>query len=120
MDDTTVFERSSRARGAGPSGGRADPPCGGALRRQRLLGAEVGRTLPGHGERGTGARLWFLPPYSPDLDPIEQAFAKIEHWMRSAQRRDFEDTWRHLVHLIGTIEPSECQNYIRNVGYGSV
>ena len=70
--------------------------------------------------RSTGARLWFLPPYSPDLNPIEQAFAKIKHWMRNAQRRDFEDTWRHLGHLIGTIEPSECQNYIRNVGYGSV
>ncbi|MCY4590119.1 MAG: IS630 family transposase [Alphaproteobacteria bacterium] len=70
--------------------------------------------------RNTGARLWFLPPYSPDLNPIEQAFAKIKHWMRNAQRRDFEDTRRHLGNLIATIEPSECQNYIRNVGYGSV
>ena len=70
--------------------------------------------------QGAGARLWFLPPYSPDLNPIEQAFAKIKHWMRNAQRRNFEDTWRHLGHLIATIEPSECQNYIRNVGYGSV
>ena len=68
----------------------------------------------------TGARLWFLPPNSPDLNPIEQAFAKIKHWIRNAQRRDFEDTWRHLGNLIGTIEPSECQNYILNVGYGSV
>ena len=40
--------------------------------------------------------------------------------MRNAQRRDFEDTWRHLGHLIASIEPAECQNYIRNVGYGSV
>ena len=70
--------------------------------------------------RSTGARLWFLPPYSPDLNPIEQAFAKIKHWMRNAQKRDFEDTWRYLGHLIATIEPSECQNYIRNAGYGSV
>jgi transposase len=67
-----------------------------------------------------GHRLWFLPPYSPDLNPIERAFAKIEHWMRNAQRRNVEDTWRHLGHLIATIEPSECQNYIRSVGYGSV
>ena len=36
------------------------------------------------------ARLWFLPPYSPDLNPIEQAFAKIRHWMRSARKRDTE------------------------------
>ena len=70
--------------------------------------------------RSTGARLWFLPPDSPDLNPIERAFAKIEHWMRSAHKRDVEDTWRHFGHLIGTIEPSECHNYIRNVGYGSV
>ena len=42
-----------------------------------------------------GARLWYLPPYSPDLNPIEQAFAKIKHWMRFAQRRTVEDTWRH-------------------------
>jgi len=67
-----------------------------------------------------GAKLLFLPPCSPDLNPIEQAFAKIKHWMRNAQKRDFEDTWRHLGHLIATIEPSEYQNYIRNAGYGSV
>src|SRR5215813_1182640 len=44
-----------------------------------------------------GARLWYLPPYSPDLNPIEQAFAKIKHWMRAAQRRTIEDTWRHIA-----------------------
>ena len=45
--------------------------------------------------RAAGARLWFLPPYSPDLNPIEQAFAKIKHWMRAAQKRTVADTWRH-------------------------
>ena len=69
--------------------------------------------------RKAGARLWFLPPYSPDLNPIEQTFAKIKHWMRDAQKRTVEDTWRHLGDLLGTIEPHECQNYIRNAGYGS-
>ena len=73
--------------------------------------------------RSTGARLRFLPPYSPDLNPFKQAFAKIKHRMRSAQKRDLEDTRHHLGHLIDTIEPSECQSYIRNVGtayeYGS-
>ena len=54
MDDTALFERSSRARGSGASGGRADPPGDGALRCQRLLGAEVGRALPGDGECGAG------------------------------------------------------------------
>jgi putative transposase len=69
--------------------------------------------------RGAGARLWFLPPYSPDLNPIEQTFAKIKHWMRMAQRREPEDTWRHLGDLIATIQPDECNNYFRNAGYAS-
>lgn len=67
-----------------------------------------------------GARLWFLPPYSPDLNPIEQAFAKIKHWMRDAQKRTIEDTWRHIGHLVSTIKPKECANYLENAGYDSV
>ena len=70
--------------------------------------------------RGAGARLWYLPPYSPDLNPIEQAFAKIKHWMRVAQKRTLEDTWRHLGHLVTTIQPRECTNYFENAGYASV
>lgn len=66
-----------------------------------------------------GARLWFLPPYSPDLNPIEHAFAKIRHWMRAAQKRTIEETWRHIGHLVSTIEPTECANYLQNAGYGS-
>src|SRR4029453_5842483 len=50
--------------------------------------------------RSAGARLWYLPPYSPDLNPIEQAFAKIKHWMRAAQRRTIADTWRHIGNLV--------------------
>jgi transposase len=46
-----------------------------------------------------------LPPYSPDLNPIEQAFAKIKHWMRSAQKRTIEDAWRHIGSLVETIDP---------------
>ena len=43
-----------------------------------------------------GASLWFPPPYSPDLNPIEQTFAKIKHRMRLAQTRSQQDTWRHV------------------------
>jgi transposase len=74
----------------------------------------------GHMIRAAGARLWFLPPYSPDLNPIEQAFAKIKHWMRTAQKRTIEDTWRHIGALVETIEAPECQNYLANAGYASV
>ncbi len=70
--------------------------------------------------RDAGARLWYLPPYSPDLNPIEQAFAKIKHWMRHAQKRTVEETWRHVGHLVSTIEPQECANYFANAGYASV
>ena len=70
--------------------------------------------------RGAGARLWFLPPYSPDLNPIEQAFAKIKHWLRSAQKRTLDDTWRHVGHLVEAIKPQECGNYFSNAGYASI
>jgi transposase len=69
--------------------------------------------------RGAGARLWYLPPYSPDLNPIEQAFAKIKHWMRIAQMRTLEDTWRHIGDLVTAIQPRECSNYFANAGYAS-
>jgi transposase len=70
--------------------------------------------------KAAGARLWYLPPYSPDLNPIEQAFAKIKHWMRCAQKRTIDDTWRQIGSLVATIEPSECSNYFANAGYASV
>ena len=82
------------------------------------LGSHKGKAVR-HAIRNAGARLWFLPAYSPDLNPIEQTFAKIKHWMRDAQKRSVDDTWRQLGHLIDTIQPDECQNYIRNAGYGS-
>ena len=70
--------------------------------------------------RAAGARLWYLPPYSPDLNPIEQAFAKIKHWMRVAQKRTVEDVWRHIGSLAQTIGPTECTSYFTNAGYASV
>ena len=70
--------------------------------------------------RAAGARLWFLPPYSPDLNPIEQTFAKIKHWMRMAQTRTIEESWRHLGTLLNSVTPEECANYFTNAGYASV
>jgi transposase len=67
-----------------------------------------------------GARLWFLPPYSPDLNPIEQTFAKIKHWMRCAQKRTIPDTWQHIGRLVEKVLPTECANYFANAGYASV
>jgi transposase len=70
--------------------------------------------------KAASARLWYLPPYSPDLNRIDQAFAKIKHWMRLAQKRTVIDAWRHIGDLIATIEPSECSNYFENAEYASV
>lgn len=66
-----------------------------------------------------GARLAFLPPYSPDLNPIEQVFAKIKHWLRMAQARSLDAIHEHVARLVNAIDQAECANYIRNAGYAS-
>jgi transposase len=70
--------------------------------------------------RARGAHLIFLPPYSPDLNPIEQLFAKVKHWMRQAEERDHDATWQRVGALLDIVSPSECANYLRNAGYASV
>lgn len=67
-----------------------------------------------------GAHLLFLPPYSPDLNPIEQLFAKLKHLMRKAEPRTVETTWRKLGELLDLVSPQECANYLKNAGYASV
>ena len=70
--------------------------------------------------RQTGAHMLFLPPYSPDLNPIEQLFAKLKHLMRKAEPRTIEDTWRKVGQIIDLFSPAECANYLKNSGYASV
>ena len=70
--------------------------------------------------RARGAHLLFLPPYSPDLNPIEQVFAKLKHLMRKAQPRSPEATWRKAGELLDIFSPTECGNYLVNAGYASV
>jgi len=70
--------------------------------------------------RARGSHLIFLPPYSPDLNPIEQVFAKLKHLMRKAQARDVEATWRKVGKLLDLFSPQECANYLANSGYASV
>jgi transposase len=61
-----------------------------------------------------------LPAYSPDLNPIEQVFAKLKHLMRNASPRTVEATWRKAGELLDLFAPTECTNYLRNAGYASV
>lgn len=70
--------------------------------------------------RATGAKLFFLPPYSPDLNPIEQVFAKFKTLLRKAAERSVEDTWRRIGDLMPSFTPQECANYIANAGYASI
>ena len=70
--------------------------------------------------RVAGAHLLFLPPYSPDLNPIEQLFAKLKHLMRREQPRTVEDTWRKVGQLLDLFSPQECANYLKNSGYAAV
>jgi transposase len=69
--------------------------------------------------RNAGARLLFLPPYSPDLNPIEQVFAKLKTLLRKAEERTVEAVWKRIGTLLDYFQPSECAAYLRNSGYDS-
>ena len=69
--------------------------------------------------RAAGAKLFFLPPYSPDLNPIEQVFAKLKTLLRKADQRTVEATWRRIGSLLDCFTPNECANYLKNSGYAS-
>jgi len=67
--------------------------------------------------RAVGARLILLPKYSPDLNPIEQVFAKLKHLLRKAQARSRDAVCTTIGALLQTYTPEECANYLTNSGY---
>ena len=69
--------------------------------------------------RNAGAHLIFLPPYSPDLNPIEQVFAKLKTLLRKAAERTVEATWRRIGQLLDHFSAEECANYFVNSGYAA-
>jgi transposase len=69
--------------------------------------------------RAVGAKLLFLPKYSPDLNPIEQVFAKLKHLLRKAQARSWDAILETIGHLLDAFSPQECANYLRNSGYAA-
>ena len=80
--------------------------------------------LSSHKRRGVreaieaaGAALVFLPPYSPDLNPIENAFAKFKWLLKSASERTVETLWDACGRLLARFKEPECRNYIRHCGY---
>jgi transposase len=80
--------------------------------------------LPAHKVAGVraaiqarGAELRYLPPYSPDLNPIEQAFAKLNALLRKAAERTVDGLWNAIGKLLDRFAPTECANYLVNAGY---
>ncbi len=65
----------------------------------------------------TGARLLYLPPYSPDLNPIEKLFAKLKHHLRNEAKRTVETVCDAIGRILETVTPHECQNYFTEAGY---
>jgi transposase len=61
--------------------------------------------------------LLYLPPYSPDLNPIEQAFAELTQWLRTAAARSREALWDAIGQFIGAFPPDERTNYLAHSGY---
>ena len=70
-----------------------------------------------HAIEAAGARLLFLPPYSPDLNPIENAFAKLKALLRKAAARTVEQLWAAIAAAIDAFTPAECANYFAAAGY---
>ncbi len=82
--------------------------------------------LPAHKVAGVraaiearGAILLYLPPYSPDLNPIELAFAKLKTLLRKARARTRDSLWNAITHLLAAFTPNECANYLAHAGYAS-
>jgi transposase len=68
---------------------------------------------------GAGCELRYLPPYSPDLNPIEKAFSKLKAKLRAAAKRTVETLWRYLGEVLGEFLPAECRNYFASCGYAT-
>jgi len=80
--------------------------------------------LPAHRVNGVcsaieraGAKLLYLPPYSPDFNPIEQAFSKLKALLRKAAARTLDDLWNAIAAILPAFTPEECKNYFTNSGY---
>ena len=67
--------------------------------------------------RAVGAKLFFLPKYSPDLNPIEKFFAKLKHWLRKAARRSADAVCNAIAEILPLTSSTECSNYFVQAGY---
>lgn len=80
------------------------------------LGSHKGKAVR-RAIRSAGAKLLFLPKYSPDLNPIEKLFAKLKHRLRNEAKRTIETVCDAIGRILETVTPQECQNYFAEAGY---
>ena len=80
------------------------------------LGSHKGKAVR-RAIRSAGARLFFLPKYSPDLNPIEKLFAKLKHLLRKQAKRTVETVCDAIGQILDTLTPQECRNYFAEAGY---
>ena len=80
------------------------------------LGSHKGKAVR-RAVRAAGAHLFFPPPYSPDLNPIEQGFAKLKALLRKAAARTFDALIQAIATALESFTPHECANYLANSGY---
>ena len=67
-----------------------------------------------------GAQVVYLPPYSPDFNPIEMVFSKLKKLLRKAKLRTMEELWKKPGELCDVFAPDECKNYYKHAGYGNI
>ena len=82
------------------------------------LGIHKGKAVR-QATRRARAHLLFLPPYLPDLNPIEQVFAKLKTLLRKAAERSVETVWKRIGSILDRFPPAECASYLRNSGYAA-
>lgn len=80
------------------------------------LGSHKGKAIRA-AIRAAGAKLFFLPKYSPDMNPIEQLFSKLKHWLREAARPTIDAVCKEIGNILDTVTQAECSNYFANAGY---
>ena len=121
QDKTAAAGLPSRGHYRRPQSDLGREPHRAELPRQarRLRAALAGRSAVRAALRSLGAKLFFLPPYSPDFNPIEQVFAKLKGLLRKVRAGTLEATWRGIGALLPRFPAAECAAYLTNAGYAS-
>src|ERR1700674_2726917 len=94
------------------------PPYGTATSSSWIISASHRGKIVRQLIRSAGAKLFFLPKYSPDLNPIEQVFAKLKHFLRKAAARTIDAVCLTIGEVLQLFTPEECLSYLANAGYG--